>query len=142
MAFDTRLGLYEDPPPQEALKFIDAVQNFFSLAQKLMFSIPSNMVRRYIDTPAFKKFLKNADDILDIGQGFVDKKMRELKEMAEKDKEPSGDTQGNVYIRLIILSQKDAIPLPGGSGGGCAGYRPIVYRLQSWLSTSRKKDPI
>ena len=95
MAFDTRLGLYEDPPPQDALKFIDAVQNFFELTQKLLLSIPSRMVRPYIDTPTLKKFFKVSDDIFEIGQGFLDKKMRELKEMAEKEIEPSGDTQGN-----------------------------------------------
>ena len=107
------MGLYKNPPPQEALKFINAVQNFMMFTHKLMFSIPSNMVRRYVDTPALKKFFKAADDVVDIGQGFIDKKMRELKEMAEKDKEPSGDTQGNVYkpfinssliiIRIIII---------------------------------------
>ena len=95
VAFDTRLGLYEDPPPQEALKFIDAAQNFFTLTQTLLFSIPSNMVRRYIDTPTLKKFFKVSDDIIEIGQGFVDKKMRELKEMAKNETEPSGSTQGN-----------------------------------------------
>ena len=97
-----------------------------------MFSIPSNIVRRYIDTPAFKKFLKVADDVLDIGQGFVDKKMRELKEMAEKDIEPSGDTRGNVYKPLIILAQKDAIPLLGGSGGGCTGIQAtkLAFNVQ------------
>ena len=94
VAFDTRLGLYEDPPPQEALKFIEEVDNFFILSQKLMFNIPSRMARKYIDTPTFKKFLKSADAFLDIGQGFVNKKMMELKEMAEKGIDPSGDTQG------------------------------------------------
>ena len=117
VAFDTRLGLYEDPLPQEALKFINAVQNFFLLTQKLTFSIPSNMVRRYIDTPALKKFLKVADDILDIGQGFVDKKMRELKKMAEKDIEPSSDTRGITFKHLIFLSYKGASSLVEAVGG-------------------------
>ena len=103
VAFDTRLGLYEDPPPQEALKFIDAVQNYFELTHKLMLSIPSKMVRPYIDTPALKRFFKAADDILEIGQGFVDNKMRDLKELTEKDIKPSGDTQGIVYEHFIFL---------------------------------------
>ena len=104
MAFDTRLGLYKDPPPQEALKFIDAVQNFMMFTHKLMYSIPSNMVRRYVDTPALKKFFKVADDVVDIGQGFIDKKMREIKEMTEKNIDPSGDTQGNVNKPFINSS--------------------------------------
>ena len=38
MAFDTRLGLYDDPIPPEALQFINEVQNFFALSHKLTFS--------------------------------------------------------------------------------------------------------
>ena len=94
LAFDTRLGLYEDPPPSEALKFIEEVQNFFALSHKLLFSIPSTIARRYVDTPMFKKFLKCGDTVLDIGQGFVNKKMAELKEMAEKGIDPSDNTKG------------------------------------------------
>ena len=96
MAFDVRLGLYDDPPKKEALKFIDAVQNFLLLTHKLVFSIPSSIIRPHVDTPAFKKFLKYADTILDIGQGFVDKKTKELKEMAEKGFKSSDETQGTV----------------------------------------------
>ena len=90
------MGLYQDPPVLEALQFIDAVQNFFTLTQKLSFSIPSNMIRPYMDTPALKKFFKYADAIIDIGQVFVDRKMRELKQMAEKGNDPSVDTGGKV----------------------------------------------
>ena len=56
MAFDTRLGLYSDPPSPEGLKFIAAVHDFFDLSQKLLLSIPSNLMRPYMDTPALKKF--------------------------------------------------------------------------------------
>lgn len=94
VAFDARLGLYEQPPKDEALKFIEEVQTFWTLTQKLMFSVPSNMVRPYMDTPTLKKFHKCADTIINIGQGFVDKRMRELKEMAEKGIDPSDGTQG------------------------------------------------
>ena len=60
-------------------------------------------MRPYIDTPTLKKFFKVSDDVLDIGQGFLDKKMRELKEMAEKEIEPSGDTQGIVYNIFYVM---------------------------------------
>ena len=66
------------------------------------------MVRPYIDTPTLKKFFKASDDIIEIGQSFVDKKMKEIKEMAEKDIEPSGGTQGtcnrtmNVHVQFIF----------------------------------------
>ena len=56
-----------------------------------MTSVPSVMMRRYIDTPALKKFFKAADDIVDIGEYFISNKMKELKEMTEKGIEPSDE---------------------------------------------------
>ena len=94
VAFDTRLGLYDDPIPPEVLQFINEVQNFFALSHKLIFSATHRIAGPYIDTPLFKKFLKCADTILDIGQGFVEKKMTELKEMAEKGTDSSDNSQG------------------------------------------------
>ena len=94
VAFDTRLGLYDDPIPPEALQFINEVQNFFALSHKLIFSAAHRIAGPYIDTPLFKKFLKCGDTILDIGQGFVEKKMMELKEMAEKGTDSSDNSQG------------------------------------------------
>ncbi|XP_067047709.1 cytochrome P450 27C1-like isoform X1 [Acropora muricata] len=91
VAFNTRLGLYQDPPPEKALKFIEAVDMFFVQTQKMMTSLPSAMMRRYIETPALKKFFKAADDIVDIGEYFVSNKMKELKEMSEKGIELSDE---------------------------------------------------
>ena len=94
MAFDTRLGLYDDSPPPEALLFIKEVQNFFALSHKLLFSAVSRFAQQYFDTPLLKRFLKCGDTILDIGQDFVDKKMKELKGMTEKGIDPSDNSQG------------------------------------------------
>ena len=57
---------------------------FFTQSQKIVFSLPGAMMRRYIETPALKKFFKAADDIVDIGEYFISNKMKELKEMTEK----------------------------------------------------------
>ena len=85
MAFDSRFGLYEDTPPQEALDFTKAVNDFFELSQQLLYSLVLNRVAlKYIDTPKNKKFSKNYDTILEIGQRFVEKKMMEVKDMTEK----------------------------------------------------------
>ena len=113
VAFDARLGLYEDSPPKEALQFIEEVQNFFTLSHKLFFSIPSRIARQYMDTPTFKKFLRCGDAILDIGRGFVDKKMRELKEMTEKGIDPSDGTQGE-FISTCIYAVQILHVYPGG----------------------------
>ena len=99
LAFDARLGLYEDPPKEEAMRFIQGVHDFFSLSHELFFSISVRMAKRFnIDTPKLKKFFKVADDLLEIGESFVDKKMRELKEMADKGIDPSGNTQGTFKL--------------------------------------------
>ena len=62
-----------------------------------MTSLPSAMMRRYIETPALKKFFKAADDIVDIGEYFVSNKMKELKEMSEKGIELSDE--GKKFIQ-------------------------------------------
>jgi len=110
LAFDARLGLYEDPPKQEALKFIEEVQNFFRLSHKLMFSIPSTIARKYVDTPTFKKFLECGDTVLDLGQSFVDRKMKELKEMTEKGIDPSANAQV-VPLLTYLLTKEELTPM-------------------------------
>ncbi|XP_073228660.1 cytochrome P450 27C1-like [Porites lutea] len=109
VAFDTRLGLYDDSPPPEALLFIREVQNFFALSHKLLFSAVSRFARQYFDTPLLKRFLKCGDTILDIGQGFVDKKMKELKEMTEKGIDPSDNSQV-VSVLTYLLTKEDLTP--------------------------------
>lgn len=95
LAFDARLGLYEDPPKEEAMRFIQGVHDFFSISHELFFSLSRRIAKRFdIDTPKLKKFFKTADVLIEIGESFVDKKMRELKEMADKGIDPSGNTQG------------------------------------------------
>ena len=93
MAFDNRFGLYEDAPPRDALEFTKAVDDFFELSQQLMLNVLQRVASRYMDTPMYKKFSKVQDTILDIGQRFVNKKMKELKEMADRGIDPA-DAQG------------------------------------------------
>ena len=104
LAFDTRLGLYEDPPPQVALEFTKAVNNFLELAQQLTFNIFSRIAYQYIDTPVFKKFLKNADLILEIGHSFVEKKMRELKNMDDQDDAQGAFTYYKARLKTFLPS--------------------------------------
>ena len=90
------------------MEFTEAVNNFLELAQQLIFNIFSRIAHQYIDTPVFKKFLKNADLILEIGHSFVEKKMRELKEMDEKGIDQD-DAQGaltfyNARLKAFLLS--------------------------------------
>ena len=102
MAFDSRLGMYNDQPPKEALKYIRAIHDFFTLSQKLMFSIPSNLMRPYMDTPTLNIFFKVADVLQEIGNGFVNKRIKELNEQAEKEIEASSD--GKYTSTVVKLS--------------------------------------
>lgn len=100
VAFDTRLGLYEDPAQPEALKFIEEVKNIMTLTHKLMVNpFTGFALQRGIDTPTFKKYMKCVDTVRKIGRDFVSKKISELKEMKEKNIDLSDDTQGlqNIY---------------------------------------------
>ena len=74
---------------------------FFTQSQKILFSLPGAMLRRYIDTPALKKFFKAADDIVDIGECFISNKMKELKEMTEKGIEVPDE--GKKFIPEVLV---------------------------------------
>ena len=75
---------------------------FLTQSQKVLFSVPSAMMRRYIETPALKKFFKAADDIVDIGEYFISNKMKELKEMTEKGIEvPDGGKKFILEVHVL-----------------------------------------
>lgn len=107
LAFDSRLGLYEDPPKEEAMRFITEVHNFFSISHKLFFSVSRRLGKNFsIDTPLLKKFFKTADTLIEIGEGFVDKKMNELKEMSDK----GIDNTQAVPLLTYLLTKKELTP--------------------------------
>ena len=73
--------------------YIYKYDDFFELSQQLMLNVLQRAASRYMDTPMYKKFSKAQDTVLDIGQRFVNKKMKELKEMADRGIDPA-DAQG------------------------------------------------
>ena len=129
--FDTRLGLYDDPPKKEAIRFINTVRDFSALSQQLLMNPASRIASKYIDTPTFKKFLKTADDFVDIGQDLVNKKIRELKEMAKKGFDPSANTQGNSIRKrkmVHLIAQSDSLIETREDGGGGKIQKPFGPR--------------
>ena len=95
------------------MRFIQSVHDFFSLSHELFFSLSRRIAKRFdFDTPKLKKFFKTCDILIEIGEGFVDKKMRELKEMADKGIDPSGNTQGMknslLYHKLCYRLEKNS----------------------------------
>ena len=94
-AFDTRLGLYQDPPNKKGVHFINTVRKRFELSQQLTFNPVGKVASQYFETPTLKKFLKASDDLFDIGQDLVKQKLRELKKETEKGLNSSDGPQGN-----------------------------------------------
>ena len=94
------------------MKFIEAVDIFMVQTQKIMMGGVSTFLRRYIDTPALKKFFKACDDIVEIGEYFISNKMKELKEMTEKGIEPSDEGKTLIFITVgARVGREKRLPL-------------------------------
>ncbi|CAB3362649.1 Hypothetical predicted protein [Cloeon dipterum] len=77
IALDTRLGCLEPnlAPDSEAQRMIDAVINVFSLSFDLDFKIP---FWKFINTPAWKNFVKYEEEVLQISYKYVKQAMRKM----------------------------------------------------------------
>ena len=90
MVFDVRIGLYNDPPKEEPLGFIEAVHDIFHYTQKLELGFDKFLLK-FVDTTSFKKVQEAIDIILDIGQKYVDDKMEQLSEQGDTFHENQGN---------------------------------------------------
>ena len=90
MAFDTRVGLYDDPPNMETVKMIEATKETFKCLGKLSGGL-EGLLFRFVTTPSFRKYCEVQDIAIGISQKFVDDKISELKAMAEEGKGFSED---------------------------------------------------
>ena len=85
MVLDTRIGLYNDPPNEEAMKLIQSVDDSFKYIQILLFGFVEKNLLTYMDTPSFKKFCKTAEITDEMLTMFINKKIQEFEEMAKND---------------------------------------------------------
>ena len=85
MVLDTRIGLYNDPPNEEAMKLIQSVDDFFKSVQILLFGFVEKNLLPYIDTPSFKKLSKASETAHEVLKMFIGKKIKEFEEMAKTD---------------------------------------------------------
>lgn len=84
LAFDVRVGLYDDPPNKETVKMIKSSSDAFSLMGKLNRGWES-FILHFMTTPTYLKFCKAQDTSIGIGQSIVDQKIMELKKAAGDD---------------------------------------------------------
>ena len=87
--------MYEDPPNPEATRFIQSVHDFFENGHHLLFALVEKKLLPYVDTPSFKRMCKAADEINEIGGMLVNRKIKELQEMANKQ-DNSQEAEGKI----------------------------------------------
>jgi len=90
MAFDVRIGLYDDPPNKDTVKMIEATKESFRLMGVLSRGL-EHLFFTFMTTPNYRRFCKAQDIALEIGQKVVDDKVSELKKMADEGEEFSKD---------------------------------------------------
>ena len=90
MAFDVRIGLYDDPPNKETVKLIEVTKESLRLMGVLSRGL-EHLLLSFVTTPNYRKFCEVQDIGIEIGQRIIDNKVSELKKMAEEGEEFSKD---------------------------------------------------
>ena len=85
LVLDARIGLYNDPPSEEAVKLIQGVDDAVKYMQTLVFGIVEKKLLPYVDTPSFKKLTKALNSNDEILRIFVAKKIKEVQEMVKQN---------------------------------------------------------
>ncbi|KAL8570631.1 hypothetical protein ACOMHN_039068 [Nucella lapillus] len=75
--FEERIGCLESTPSQQTQDFIHHLQSYFKLMQPLMYNLP---VYKLFRTKTWKQYEFHSDQVMKIGQTFVDKKLEALKQ--------------------------------------------------------------
>ena len=101
MVFDTRVGLYNDPPSEEALRFIGSIHDTFQSLHAFVFGIVEKNLFQYMNTPNFVKLERALDTSFEIGRGYIDRKMKDLEEMAHKGSDDSQESEGKIWIAIM-----------------------------------------
>ena len=99
MAFDVRVGLYDDPPDKDTVKFVQATVDALALQGKLSRGWGS-LFWKFFTTPTYRKFCEARDTSYAMSQKIVDK-VGELKKMAEEGR-AFDDNQSECNFDLFI----------------------------------------
>ncbi|KAG7259383.1 hypothetical protein CRUP_027286 [Coryphaenoides rupestris] len=102
--FETRLGCLSEEVPRETLRFIAAVNTMLTLSETVIF-LP-RWTRRVL--PFWGRFVQAWDDISDVANALVDRKLRDLAERAERGEEEVGGAGGGYLTHLL---SSDTLPL-------------------------------
>ncbi|PFX18324.1 cytochrome P450 27C1-like [Stylophora pistillata] len=103
MAFDVRVGLYDEPPSKETekmLKMIRAVFDGFALLGKLNRGWEA-LLYRFMKTQSYRKFVETQDITFSVSQEIIDRKVKELNKMAEEGEQFSENQAVSMLSYLI-----------------------------------------
>ena len=84
MAFDVRVGLYDDPPNKDTVKFVQAAVDALALQGKLSRGWGS-LFWKFFTTPTYRKFCEARDTSYAMSKKIVDNKVAELKKWQKKE---------------------------------------------------------
>lgn len=98
MAFDLRVGLYDDPPNQDIIKIIQATFDGFKYLGYLNRGWESQLYR-FVTTPSYRKFCETQDTLFSIGQKIVDRKVADLKKLTA-DGDEFVENQGRLSSKV------------------------------------------
>ena len=71
------------------------MHDFFENGHHLLFALLEKKLLPYVDTPSFKRVCKALDEANEIGATFTNRKIKELREMADKQ-DDSQETEGKI----------------------------------------------
>ena len=83
MAFDVRVGLYDDPPDKDTVKMVQATLDGFALMGKLGRGWES-LCYAFFTTSTYRKYCEAQDTSYAMSQKIVDNKVAELNKMTEE----------------------------------------------------------
>ncbi|CAH3104924.1 unnamed protein product [Porites lobata] len=107
MAFDVRVGLYDDPPNKDTVKMVQATLDAFALMGKLGRGW-ENLCYMFFTTPTYRKFCEATDTSFAMSQKIVDNKVAELNKMAEEG--GRFDDNQSVSLLTYLLMKGELTP--------------------------------
>ncbi|KAL2087864.1 hypothetical protein ACEWY4_016692 [Coilia grayii] len=95
--FETRLGCLQEEIPVDTLRFISATNNMLRLSESVIF------FPRWTRTvlPFWKQFVQAWDDLYDVAQGLINKKLCEVERKVKAGEEVEG-----MYLTYLLSSGK------------------------------------
>ncbi|XP_028255545.1 sterol 26-hydroxylase, mitochondrial isoform X2 [Parambassis ranga] len=95
--FETRLGCLKDEIPHSTLRFITAVNDMLSLSQ----TVPLLPRWSRAILPLWRRFVQAWDDIYDVAQGLVSRRIAEIEARAQR-----GEPTEGLYLTHMLSSDK------------------------------------